>query len=644
MSLVIAEHISHAFGPEEVLKNISFRLSENEHVGLIGPNGEGKSTLMKIIGGYLESTLGDIQRKQGLSIGYLPQTPPALDGGTIYQAMLAVFDDVRQLETDLHNAAAELAQNGDDANALKRYGDLQHQFECLGGYNYTNRIEQVLTGLGFERTMWDQPLNTLSGGQRTRAYLATLLLKEPELLLLDEPTNHLDLDSIEWLEEYLKAFKGAILVVSHDRYFLDHVTDHTWEVSFGCLETYRGAYSHYLSQREIRLKERTRQWEEQQEYIEKTRDFIARHLAGQRTKEAQGRRTRLERFLREEAIEKPRYHENIHINLQARGRTGDIVLRTEELSVGYDANKPLATLNNLEILRGQRIAIVGPNGTGKTTLLRTIMGELPPLSGSVRLGANVKVGYISQTHHEMDPEITAIEAVMAIKKNCTEEHARNVLGSLLLTGDDVFKKIGQLSGGQRSRVAMARLMMKEINVLALDEPTNHLDIPSTQLIQEVLQQFDGTVIFVSHDRYLVQAVATHIWAIDKGAVRCVPGNWETYLAWREKRKAELASAVAQTDKAKEERVQDYRDARKQANQLLKLRRRYEQIERDIEKNESALAKLNEQISSAGEHGHIDQVTVLGQEYERINEFLQTLYKEWEEIAEAIESDSASAEQ
>jgi ATP-binding cassette subfamily F protein 3 len=644
MSLLIAEHICHSFGPEDVLKNISFRLSETDRIGLIGPNGEGKSTLMKIIGGFLESTLGEIQRKQGLSVGYLPQTPPALDGGTIYDAMLAVFTDVRQLETELHTAAAQLAQNGDDPDELKRYGDLQHQFECLGGYDYPHRIEQVLTGLGFEQSMWHQSLATLSGGQRTRTYLATLLLKEPELLLLDEPTNHLDLDSIEWLEEYLKSFKGAILVVSHDRYFLDHVTQYTWEISFGGLETYHGAYSHYLQQREIRQKERTRQWEEQQEFIEKTRDFIARHLAGQRTKEAQGRRTRLERFLRDEAIEKPREHETMHIHLQSRGRTGDIVLRAEDLTVGYDVAKPLATLNNLEILRGQRIAIVGPNGTGKTTLMRTILGELKPLSGAVRLGSNVKVGYISQTHHEMDPEMTAIETVMAMKKNCLEEEARNVLGSLLLSGDDVFKKISKLSGGQRSRVAIARLMMREINVLALDEPTNHLDIPSTQLIQEVLQQFDGTVIFVSHDRYLVQAVATHIWAIDKGAVRCVPGNWETYLAWREKRKSEQALADALPDKAKEERVQDYREARKQANQLQKLRRRYEQLEADIEKNEKALAKLNESISSAGQHGHIDEVTQLGEEYERTSVFLQKLYKEWEDLAETLESDSTTTDQ
>jgi ATP-binding cassette subfamily F protein 3 len=638
MSLIVAEKITHAYGPEIVLRNVAFSLEAGDRIGLVGPNGEGKSTLIKIIAGLLEPSEGQVQPRRDLKIGYLPQTPPAFDDGTIHSAMLGVFADLRQMEEELHTLASGLSGKDDDPELLKRYGDLQHRFEHGGGYDYPTRIEQILTGLAFDRAMWDRPLSQLSGGQRTRVYLATLLLREPELLLLDEPTNHLDLDSIEWLETYLQSFKGAMLVVSHDRYFLDHVTTATWEAAFGGLETYPAPYSRYLTLRGIRYKERLRQWQAQQQYIEETRDFIARHLAGQRTKEAQGRRTRLERFLRDEAITKPREHATIHVNLAAGARTGDIVLRARDLSIGYDPNQPLCTIDGLEIIRGERVAIVGANGTGKTTLMRTILGELKPLAGETSFGANVKVGYISQSHAEMDPGLTALEAVMAVKKNCTDEESRKILGSLLLTGDDVFKKVGDLSGGQRSRVAIARLMMQKINVLALDEPTNHLDIPSTELMQELLQNFEGTVVFVSHDRYLVQAVATHIWAIDGGVVKCVPGNWETYLAWREARKAQ--TGVHKSAPAKVERAVDYREARKQANQLQRIRRRHEELEAEIEKNEAELGRLNDEISNAGQIGKLDRVNDLGREYQQQSAHLQTLWQEWEAVGEELETNAA----
>ncbi|MCK4623960.1 MAG: ABC-F family ATP-binding cassette domain-containing protein, partial [Phycisphaerae bacterium] len=502
MSLIIAENITHAFGTHEVIKNATFRLGESHRIGLVGPNGEGKTTLLRVIGGQTEPTIGKVHRSQALRIGYLPQDPPAGQDKTIHDAMLDVFSDLRRMEQQLHDLAGKM-EHGDtgQADLMKQYDGIQSKFEALGGHDYHRRIEQVLTGLAFGPEMWDRTLSALSGGERTRAYMAGLLLREPDLLMLDEPTNHLDLDSVEWLESWLGSFRGALIVVSHDRYFLDSVTTETWEIAFGNLETFRGSYSKYLPQRDERYTERMRQWEAQQEYIAKTEDYIARNISGQRGKEARGRRTRLERFMRDEAIARPQEHRTINVSLQAGRRTGDLVFRASDLSVGYDA--PLLEIETLDVNRGQRIAILGANGIGKTALLRTLMSEIKPLAGSVRGGSNVKIGYLPQTHERLDPNDTALKAVMSAEPGCTPEKARSALGRVLLGQDESLKRIDELSGGQRSRVVLARLMVQNPNVLMLDEPTNHLDIPSTEIMQDVLQNFDGTVVFVSHDRYLV---------------------------------------------------------------------------------------------------------------------------------------------
>lgn len=631
MSLIIAENITQVFGAQEVLRKVSIRVSESDRIGLIGPNGEGKTTLLRIIAGELDSTWGQVHRSRGLAIGYLPQETPAVGPKTVHDAMLEVFEDLRRVECQLHELAARM-EECDDPALVKRYGSMQSDFETGGGYDYNSRIEQVLTGLGFTRDMWSRPLAQLSGGERTRAYLATLLLKDPDVLLLDEPTNHLDLGSVEWLEYWLQSYRGALIVVSHDRYFLDSVTADTWEVAFGDLETYRGSYSKYLTLRSLRYKERLRRWQAQQEYISKTRDFIARHLAGQRTKEAQGRRKRLERFMRDEAIDRPQDHRTINLTFSSGARTGDLVLRASDLAVGYDPSSAFVEVERLEVWRGDRVAILGSNGIGKTTLLRTLLGELPPLSGTVHHGAKVNIGYLSQTQIELDPEHTALDSVLAADQRWTSERARSLLGSLLLGGDDALKRIGELSGGQRSRVVLARLVVQGANVLMLDEPTNHLDIPSTEVMQEVLQQFEGTVIFVSHDRYLVQAVATHIWAVDGGQLRCVLGGWQEYQEWR----AEQSDGKTPEKAAKEDRKADYRRARKQANLVQQLKRRHEELEVQIESSEQDLAKLNDGISAAGENGDVARVEKLGREYEEKDNRLRTLWDEWEQVGEKLE--------
>jgi ATP-binding cassette subfamily F protein 3 len=535
------------------------------------------------------------------------------------------------MESELEELAGRMA---DDAEAVERYGRMQHEFEDRGGYEYRGRIQQVLTGLGFDEDTWDRPLSKLSGGQRTRAYLARLLLGAPDVLMLDEPTNHLDIETVEWLEGWLGSFRGALVIVSHDRYLLDSVTAATWEVAFGALEKYRGAYSRYLTLRAERYAERRGLWEAQQAHIAKTREFIRIHIAGQRTKEAQGRRSRLERFIRDEAINEPQENQSISLELSTPVRSGDIVLRAEELAVGYDASTPLLTDVELNVERGQRIAILGSNATGKTTLIRTLLGELPRLAGKVRTGANVETGYLSQTHASLDPESTALDAVVS-NGRCTYERARSLLGALLLSGDDGLKKVSELSGGQRSRVVLAQLVAQKANVLMLDEPTNHLDIPSSEIMQDVLQRFDGTSIFVTHDRYLVQAVATHVWALEDGRVYTIVGGWREYLAWRQRRRTSDPGARA-VDQDKAARQAKRRLDRKRANLVQRLERRHEELEDQIDTAEGRLAAINEEISAASEAGNMELVEKLSSEYPRVRQRLDELWAEWEHVGMELE--------
>jgi len=632
MSLVIGENIDHAFADRHVIEMASFRIAQGDRIGLVGPNGEGKTTLLRIISGDLEAVSGQVHRRRRLSVGYLPQTPPDFGDATIHEAMLDVFADLRRREEDLHQLALQMEEPDDTHDLATRYGQLQTEFEVLGGYDYNVRIEQVLTGLGFPPDMWNRTIESLSGGQRTRVYLGTLLLAAPEVLLLDEPTNHLDVDSVEWLELWLRSFAGALVVVSHDRYLLDNVTTRTWEIASCTLTSYRGNYSKYRKLREERIAELLKRYEAQQEYIAKTRDFVARHIAGQRTKEAQGRRKRLERFLRDEAIERPVQSNTMRLRLSADVRAGDMVLRTSGLSAGYDASAPLLEDLDLEVVRGDRVAVIGANGTGKTTLLKTLLGVLSPLSGVVRLGAKVNVGYLSQDHSELDPAMSALDSVMAPGKGLKLEEARTLLGSLLLSGDEVFKPTGELSGGQRMRVALARLVVAGANVLVLDEPTNHLDIPSTEVVQNTLQGFPGTIILVSHDRYLVQAVATHIWAIDDSSIRVILGGWEDYVAWRAK---PAGSTLSSQEDAGSPQTDSHRRSRRRSNQLQALRRRHQSIEDEIERLEKELAGLNQAIAAAGQAGDTARVTQLSKQYQSRDARLADLWREWEDVGEQI---------
>lgn len=632
MSLIRAAGLGKYYGALDVFKNASFSIEHQDRIGLVGPNGEGKTTLLRLLAGIEEATSGKLDTKRGLRLGYLPQDPPLLEGATLWQTMLAVFVDLRRQEAEL----SDLAERLEDEGILQRYSQLQSEFEHAGGYQYETRIGMVLSGLGFGPEQFDQPVAQLSGGQKTRLLLAQLILEEPDLLLLDEPTNHLDLVAVEWLENWAQNFKGSIVVVSHDRYFLDEVTNRTWEMAFGVLERYRGNYSAYARQRQERYQQRLKHWEEQQEYIAQTEDFVRRYIAGQRTKEAQGRRVRLERFMRDEAIEKPQQSPHIRVRLSPPKRSGDRVLEFGEATMGYKAGTPIVEIRDTLVRRGQRVAVVGPNGVGKTTMVRSILGEIDLLGGHIRHGASVELGYLSQTHDYLDPEMTVLEAARQIKPEMKPNELRPVLANYLFQGDDVYKRIGELSGGQRSRVALARLALQEVNVLLLDEPTNHLDIASQEVLEDVLKYFDGTLILVSHDRFLIQALSTHIWIVGDGSMQALEGSWKEYMEWRSEGRTVAGSGKVDEREERQQQRQAQKEERRLRKQGERMQKRQQELEEEIHGLEQQLGELSKEIGRAGEQQDVEQVQALGMEYQQLEKQMEGLWGEWEELAETLE--------
>ncbi|MBM4459788.1 MAG: ABC-F family ATP-binding cassette domain-containing protein [Chloroflexi bacterium] len=638
MSLLVGTNLGKAFGALDVFGGVDLRIEAGDRIGFVGPNGAGKTTLLRILANVEPPTTGEVARKRGLTSGYLPQDPPPAGVATLCEAMLEVFADLRsqtaelaELERQMAHAAGQ--QDDHYETLLATYGQAQTAFEVAGGYTYETRIRQVLGGLGFNEDMHGIPLAHLSGGERTRALLAQLLLQEPDLLLLDEPTNHLDLEAVEWLEETLVHWKGALVIVAHDRYFLDKVATRIWEMNFGWLETYRGNYSAYHLQREMQRERQRREWEAQQEQIADTEEFIRRNLAGQRTREAQGRRTRLQRFLEEEAVERPQEDKHIRLGLTTQIRSGDLVLATKDLVVGYD--EPLFACPDIEIRRGERVALIGPNGAGKTTLLKGILGQTPPLAGKIRIGASVHIGYLAQTQAGLRSDQTVLDTILDLK-NLPIGQARNFLGQFLFSGDDVFRTIGTLSGGQRSRVALARLTLQGANFLLLDEPTNHLDLASQEILEDVLKRFPGTVLLVSHDRYLVQALATHIWRVDGRELRVYEGNYDEYLRQRAAESAPgndaAATEAAERSAAIERNRERMREERRQRKVAEKLAEQTSALETQIHALETRLSALSTQLEAASVSGDVARVERLGVAYQTTESELHELMAQWAEMA------------
>jgi len=625
MSILTASGLAKSYGAQDVFWDVSVQIARGDKIGLVGPNGEGKTTLLRILAGLEEPTAGTVHRARGLQAGYLPQIVDLDSERTVYAEMLTAFADLRAQQAELRRLEEAMADPARREEAMRRYDDLLTRFELAGGYTYEARIRQVLAGLGFSAEEWDQPLGQLSGGQRTRALLARLLLQAPDLLLLDEPTNHLDLAALEWLEDYLRQWPGSLVVVAHDRRFLDKVVGRIWDLGFGRLEKYVGNYSRYTELRAERMARRQAEYEAQQAHIAKTEAFIQRYKAGQRSKEARGRQKRLARL---ERIERPREAQTIHLRLEADLRSGDLVLMTKGLTVGYDPQHPLFTCPDLILRQGQRAALIGPNGSGKTTFLRTVLGQVAPLAGEVRLGASLKIGYLAQTHETLTLEHTVLDEILEVK-NLPVEKARTFLGRFLFHGDEVFKRIGDLSGGERSRVALAKLTLQEPNFLLLDEPTTHLDLPSQEVLQDVLVDFRGTILLVSHDRYLIDALATQVWLLEDDRLRVYPGDYGAYLAQREAEGRQAVEGTAKKQAQTQRRPENQERARRR--EVQQRAQRMAQLEEEIAVLEARLSEISRELTIASSTRALDKVRALGVEYEQVEAELNQRLAEWTEV-------------
>ncbi|MDK2980958.1 MAG: ATP-binding cassette, subfamily er 3 [Chloroflexota bacterium] len=625
MSLISTSNLAKSFGSEDIFSDITFAVPQKARIGLVGSNGVGKTTLLRILIGEESASEGSVQRSKNLRIGYLPQEAVLESGKTLWDECLAVFEELLGWQAQLRAMDQRMGSEHDDPEFLEKYGRLQERFELAGGYTFENDIERTLTGLGFARDEFHKPLNILSGGQRTRAYLAELLLSNPDLLLLDEPTNHLDIQAMEWLEGYLKNWEGAVVLVSHDRYFLDRTVSAIWEMT-PALEVYHGNYSAYLEQREARYERQLKEYESQQEFIAKEEDYIRRNIAGQNTKQAQGRRRRLERLLADARLAPPQKSRRIHFYLKADNRSGDLVLRTYDLQVGYhDDKKVLIHVPDLVLTRGECVAIMGPNGAGKTTFLKTLLDNIPPLGGRVSLGSAVQVGYFAQAHEGLHDNWTLVQEVQNAAPNMLEEEARGYLATFLFSGDDAFKEVGVLSGGERGRLAIACLALQGSNLLLLDEPTNHLDLPSQEILQRVLAEFNGTVLLVSHDRYLVDAVATQIWELepDQSDLTVFKGSYSELRAEQEESQAQAQTQKKSNKSAARSNGSD--DAKKKSINPKVLRELEEQISTLEEQLEEVTRKLEHPLEVN------ESVADLGRQYNDVQEALERKWQTWNDL-------------
>lgn len=647
MVILQANELAHSFGADDLFEDVSVMLHAKERVGLVGPNGVGKTTLLLILAGLLEPTAGTVKRDDDLTLGYLRQEALLTFAGqdnTVYEEMLSVFADLRGQEVRLRELEAKMEAGEMGEAVLDEYGRIQTLYEHGGGYDYQHDIKRVLQGLGFEQEQWDVPLAHLSGGQKTRVLLGRLLLEKPDLLILDEPTNHLDTSAIEWLEKTLRTWEGSLLIVSHDRYFLDRVVNQVWAMNQYGVRSYKGNYSTYVQQREIEWQHEETLFANEMARLEAEVAFIRKNIAGGKTDIAKGKLKRLTRDIvlieevgllgmqgkswlqigervrtltvneaaqRIKELPTPTSRRpKLKIKLKPEQRGSRFVLRTKKLRIGYPDNT-LFDCDDINLERLDCVALIGPNGSGKSTFLRTLMGEISPLRGKIRLGDGLVLGYFAQGHEQLDVTRRVLDEILAHKPMSPEE-ARNYLGQYLFRGDDVFKQVGDLSGGERGRLALALLALDEANFLLLDEPTNHLDIPSQEALQAVLEQFDGTIVLVSHDRYLVDRLATQIWELrdegDYGRLNIFDGTYQEFLATKEGGEAiikTVSSKVALPSKEKElppvnlDWIEDVVDPLQfTAEDRRERNRRIRELTEQIEETEVWLEQLNFELARA----------------------------------------------
>jgi ATP-binding cassette, subfamily F, member 3 len=637
MSIAALTNIEKTFGKRVLFDKLSLTIYEGERIGFIGANGSGKTTLFKVLTGAVIPDMGTIAISKGVKIGYLAQDPVFDTENTVLDEAELAFAELHQLSHRLRELEHEMAgkQGEELEKVLKAYQTTQHEFDLAGGYAWRHKLEATLLGVGLERLAWDQNVQTLSGGQRSRLALARLLISEPDLLLLDEPTNHLDLTAIEWLERYLLAFKGAVVLISHDRFLLDRLATRIVWLSELHLESFSGNYSSFVQQRELLELTRERAYEQQQKVIEKQQEFVRRFGAGQRSKEARGRATRLERFMKsDEMIKRGAIERHIRISLNTDQRAGDQVLSVRELSKAYGENRLWQEIGLL-IRRGERIGVIGPNGSGKTTLLRVLLGEEDADGGDVRWGANLNIGYYDQRLDDFDPENTILDEVRE-GRDAKEKEVRDVLATLLFRGDEVHKQIGLLSGGERARVRLAELLLDKPNVLLLDEPTNHLDIPSREALERTLAEFKGTILCVSHDRYFLDKVVGRLLILRPPGLADFEGNYSALVRKQNEEAAHVAAIAAEQEALAKRHARESgpkpppkRTPRKDNPYtrpfgLLSV----EQLEKEIHKTEKAIADCQASFADPAAFRDPGKAQELQAEYEELTRKLQQLEEEY----------------
>ena len=635
MIILQANKIERSFAGEVLFDNISLQVDERDRIALVGKNGAGKSTLLKILVGEEEPTSGEINKKRDLSLSYLAQDSRFESSNTIYDEMLHVFEDLRKTEKTLRQMELEMGEKtGADLEKLMQdYDRLSEEFRQAGGFTYEADIRAILNGFKFDESMWQMKIEELSGGQNTRLALAKMLLEKPNLLVLDEPTNHLDIETIAWLENYLVNYSGALLIVSHDRYFLDKVATITLDLTKHSLDRYVGNYSSFVEQKEQKLLTEAKNYEKQQKEIAALEDFVNRNLVrASTTKRAQSRRKQLEKM---ERLDKPEAGtKSAHMTFHSDKTSGNVVLTVEEAAVGYD-DQILSEPINLDIRKMNAVAIVGPNGIGKSTLIKSIVGQIPFIKGEARFGANVEVGYYDQTQSKLTPHNSVLDELWNDFKLTPEVEIRNRLGAFLFSGDDVKKTVGMLSGGERARLLLAKLSMENNNFLILDEPTNHLDIDSKEVLENALIDFDGTLLFVSHDRYFINRVATQVLELSEEGSTLYLGDYDYYL----EKKAELeALAAAQAEampvsSTEEVTSNDYHLQKQNQKELRKITRRIEQLEAEMEELDQKIQDITGTMHSTNDAADLVQ---LQSELDQLTVQQEAVMEEWAELSEQVE--------
>ena len=633
MIILQANKIERSFAGEVLFDNINLQVDERDRIALVGKNGAGKSTLLKILVGEEEPTSGEINKKKDISLSYLAQDSRFESENTIYDEMLHVFDDLRRTEKQLRQMELEMGEkSGEDLDKLMSdYDRLSESFRQAGGFTYEADIRAILNGFKFDESMWQMKIAELSGGQNTRLALAKMLLEKPNLLVLDEPTNHLDIETIAWLENYLVNYSGALIIVSHDRYFLDKVATITLDLTKHSLDRYVGNYSRFVELKEQKLVTEAKNYEKQQKEIAALEDFVNRNLVrASTTKRAQSRRKQLEKM---ERLDKPEAgKKSANMTFQSEKMSGNVVLTVENAAIGYDG-EILSQPINLDLRKMNAVAIVGPNGIGKSTFIKSIVDQIPFIKGEKRFGANVEVGYYDQTQSKLTQSNTVLDELWNDFKLTPEVEIRNRLGAFLFSGDDVKKSVGMLSGGEKARLLLAKLSMENNNFLILDEPTNHLDIDSKEVLENALIDFDGTLLFVSHDRYFINRVATHVLELSENGSTLYLGDYDYYVEKKAEVEMIQAEEASTSNQAKESSpVNDYQAQKESQKEVRKLMRQIESLETEIEELESQSQAISEQMLETND---AEKLMELQAELDKISHRQEEAMLEWEELSEQV---------